>query len=169
MAQKLILRSSCQTCKKFVPSTLLPPGTHSQCMKEENILRNSRFFWGTENTFFPAAVAHSQLLNTSLKRVKPPDCARGASLAHFALLLYKHTWISTQLYSPPTTEDSPLPSVPIKCVHQWENLVFLILPYYLCSSFMLHRNRIPLKSPKVELFRMFSEDWGLYVLNVSVH
>lgn len=75
MAQKVIVRSSCWTLKKFVPSilwVLVAPiataqGQSSHCMKEENILRNRRFFWGTENTFFPAAVLHSHLLNASLK------------------------------------------------------------------------------------------------------
>ena len=62
-------------------------GQSSHCVKGEKIWRNRGFFWGTENAAFPAALVHSHLMNTSLKTVQPSDCASGASLARFVLLL----------------------------------------------------------------------------------
>lgn len=90
------------------------------------------------------------LLNTSLKTLQPPDCATGAFLACFAT-----SQTHLDLYTDTITSNNR-GFISASCVHIMcasESLVVLELPYYLCSSFMLHWNRILLKTPKVRAFQ----------------
>lgn len=126
-------------------------------MKEENILRNSRFFWGTENTSFPAAVVHSHLLNTSLKTAQSLDRATDASLACFALP-YFFTNTPGSLHSYTCLQQQSI-HLCLLCSYNVRiserNLFFLNFPIISVAPLCFIGTGYLLKAPKLELFRTF--------------